>query len=132
VTRVLVDRTSLTVFVRCVAFLLFVGGCAPGGWYRTTVPQPFSQRSFHRHAQYQVWSHGTVARWHGVTINSDSLRGIPFNKPLDCDSCRHSIRLIEVDSLKRGRPSIGSALLVIPAALLVEMAVCALGGPCHD
>jgi len=69
-----------------------------------------------------------MARWRAVTVNRDALSGIPYNKPLDCDSCRRSIPLIEVDSLKKGRPSIGNELLAVPAILLVEVAVCTLAG----
>ncbi len=69
-----------------------------------------------------------MARWHAVMVNRDSLSGIPYNKPLDCDSCRRSISLIEVDSLKKGRPSIANELVAVPAIMLVEVAVCTLVG----
>ncbi len=111
-----------------IGLLVLVGGCAPDGWYRTTLPQPLVSRSLHRHAQFQVWSHGNMARWHAVMVNRDSLSGIPYNKPLDCDSCRRSISLIEVDSLKKGRPSIANELVAVPAIMLVEVAVCTLVG----
>ena len=45
-----------------------------------------------------------MQRLHGVIVGADTVSGIPFLKPLDCDSCRVRIERAEVDSLRIGEP----------------------------
>ncbi len=54
-------------------------------------------------------------------VNSDSVSGIPYKMPLDCDSCRRSIPLTQVDSLRRGRQSIGGQLAVVALLCLIPV-----------
>jgi hypothetical protein len=75
-----------------------------------------------RRHQFRIWSRGAVARWHGVVITWESVSGIPYDKPLDCDSCRQSIARTEVDSIRSAKPSAaqvghGAALLAVLAIL---------------
>jgi hypothetical protein len=112
-----VKLRSGCVIVRCsyIALVLLAGGCSLLGWHRIDFPsQP------ERGRQFQIWSRGTVARWHGVVISWDSLSGIPYNKPLDCDSCRQSIARTEVDSIRAAKAS--TAHTVVAAALLAALA----------
>ncbi len=62
-----------------------------------------------------------MARWHAAMVNSDSVSGIPYKMPLDCDSCRRSIPLTQVDSLRRGRQSIGGQLAVVALLCLIPV-----------
>ena len=45
-----------------------------------------------------------MVRWHGVTVTTDSMSGIPFQRPLDCDSCRVAVELTTIDSVRIGSP----------------------------
>ena len=103
--------------MRCAILLsLLAAGCTPMGWRRTEFPpQPYRSR------QFEIWSHGTAARWHGVRIGWDSVSGIPYNQPLKCTSCRQSIARTAVDSICSARQSAGSIVgtVVVLTALLV-------------
>ncbi len=48
-----------------------------------------------------------MVRWHGVTVSTDSMSGIPFQRSLDCDSCRVSVGLTTIDSVRIGKPEEG-------------------------
>ncbi len=87
-----------------IALLLIAGGCTPVGWHRVDLTSRFRRRE-----QVKVWSRGSVERWHAVVFSRDSLSGIPYKMPpykmpLDCDRCRRSTALTEVDSLRTATP----------------------------
>jgi hypothetical protein len=44
---------------------------------------------------------------HAVTLEDDTLRGVPFTKPPTCDSCRVQLALSTVDSLRVGNKERG-------------------------
>jgi len=71
-----------------------------------------------------IWSSGTVEKWHGVVIKSDSVSGIPYETSLHCDRCRRTMPLVLVDSMKvRHAIDAKTALIVtgvVAAALVVE------------
>jgi hypothetical protein len=102
------------VSARCasIALLLLAAGCIPVGWHRTDLTSPFKRRE-----QVKVWSRGNVERWHAVVFSRDSISGIPYKMPVDCDRCRRSVALTEVDSLRTASP----------LGFWVLMAVCATG-----
>jgi len=102
--------------VRCsyVALLLIAGGCTPVGWHRVDLTSRFRRRE-----QVKVWSRGSVERWHAVVFSRDSLSGIPYKMPLDCDRCRHSIALTEVDSLRTATPLGAWVLIAVGATAVV-------------
>ena len=82
---------------------LFLAGCG-AGWHNVNVtpdstPDP--------RAQYLV-HHGTTAeRWHAIRVTSDSVSGISWLRPIDCDSCRIAIPRATIDSLQEGHPAEG-------------------------
>ena len=69
--------------------------------------------------QVQVWHSGRATILHGVHVDSTALRGIPYHKPLDCDSCAVVIPRADVDSVRIGDLSNG---LWRTVALAVAMA----------
>ena len=78
-------------------------------------PQEFSARR-----QIQVWSAGRSWRLHGVRVTADTLSGIHFMDPLQCDSCRIALPLATVDSIKTGRSEAASiAIVVVPVGLFL-------------
>ena len=60
-------------------------------------------------------------QWHALRITADSVTGIPFIRPITCDSCRRSVPRSEVDSIRFGNPVAGFwktlALIVTPLVL---------------
>ena len=64
---------------------------------------------------------------HGVIVGADSLSGIPFFKPLECDSCRVSVRLGAVDSLRIGDSMDGFWRTVALGAVAALVVLCRLG-----
>ena len=100
------------------------------GWRRPPVlrPGPLEVRQ-----QVQVWHGGTTDRWHAVVIGPDSVSGIPFLSPIDCDSCRLALPRAAVDSVRLGDPVAGfwkTYALVIGVPLLVWGVLCAVGNGC--
>jgi hypothetical protein len=53
-------------------------------------------------AQVQVWQDERVMFLHAVTLEPDTLRGVPFTQPPTCDSCGVRVPLTAVDSLRVG------------------------------
>jgi hypothetical protein len=96
--------------MRCGPVPLFAGlvgisilGCG-AGWHQPPrlTPGPWPPRQ-----QVQVWTGRQVIRWHSVALEADSLSGVPFVQPQDCDSCRTWISMGEVDSVRVGNPEAG-------------------------
>jgi len=81
-----------------------------------------------------IWSGGTVEKWHAVVITTDSVSGIPYGTSLECDSCRRSIPLGLVDSMKVRHHTTAKGVAVtslvvtgiLAAAFVAEYAVCSL------
>jgi hypothetical protein len=80
--------------------LLFTTGCG-AGWRREPTD---SLRGLDPNHQVQVWSRGEKHRWHGLEFNGDSAYGLHYLAPLTCDSCRRSVPLSAVDSIRVGDP----------------------------
>ena len=82
---------------------LLLSGCG-AGWRATPV----------RHAaaadpgqQIQVWTAVGARIYHGARVDSAGFSGVPYHRPLDCDSCRvfvphNAIDSVRVGSLSRG------------------------------
>ena len=85
----------------CLAMAALQPACG-AGWHRVTTPAP---ATYPPRQQVQLWSLGRMHRWHAVRASADSVSGIPFLRPIDCDSCRVSIPQAEVDSLRLGNPT---------------------------
>lgn len=93
----LMRRSPLTLFV-----FLALTGCG-AGWRQepatpaTTVPP---------RKQVQIFRGGEMDRWHAVSFTADSVVGIPWLQPIECDSCRRALPLAGVDSIQVGDPSL--------------------------
>ena len=59
-------------------------GCG-AGWRRIDIPEPGPLPA---RQQVQVWHRGETERWHALVVSADSVSGIPFRRPVSCDSCR--------------------------------------------
>jgi len=73
-----------------------------------------------------VWSGGQVRVLHAVLIDNDMIRGVPFQQPPTCDSCRVAFALAAVDSLRTGDQETPAILLIGSGVLVFLFLVHAL------
>ena len=115
-----------------LAFVLLAAGCVSNAeWERRTGFQPAPMKPSD---PVLIWSSGTVEKWHAVVITADSVSGIPYETSLECDSCRRSISLVLVDSMKVRHRTTAKGVAVtslvftgiLAAAFVAEYAVCSL------
>jgi hypothetical protein len=108
-------------------------GCGAGWRRQTMLPGVLAERQ-----QVQVWHRGLVERWHAVVLTTDSVRGIPFLRPVDCDSCRITLPIAEVDSVRtgssvrgfwRGTAVVTASLLSLACVLWRESPLCWVPAP---
>jgi hypothetical protein len=114
-----------------LAGLWFLEGCG-AGWHQ---PAELGAAPLKPRQQVQVWQGGSVNRWHGVQVTADSIAGIPFQRPLDCDSCRVAVPRAAVDSLRLGDPEAAfwkSIGLGLGSILAIGALACIGGCPSGD
>ena len=113
------------------AVLVAVSACG-AGWHREPA---LETRQVAARQQAQVWQHGVANQWHALRITADSVSGIPFFRPITCDSCRRSFPRAEVDSIQFGNPVAGfwktMALIVSPFVLLAIAVTITCGPHCE-
>jgi len=102
----------------CLAVTFLLSACL-SGWRRIPVEDSLV---LPRHQMAQVWRAGHVSRMYGLVVLADSLRGIPFPRPLSCDSCRVAIPRAEVDSIRVGNSDAPLVRGVLIAGFLAVMA----------
>ena len=108
--------------------LLVAGQACSAGWHRP--PDLTPGRPLDPRQQVQVWRAGTVVRWHAVAIGADSISGVVFHQPSECDSCRVAVPKATVDSIRFGDPVAGfwkSVALVLGAMAAFCYASCPRG-----
>jgi len=104
-------------------------GCASHwGSRRLDRPQPVKS-----HEVVWVWTRGVLNKWRAVVFTTDSVSGIPYGRSLKCDTCRRSLPLAQVDSMRlddqqqkvdaKGALDVAG---VVGMLLLVEVAVCSV------
>lgn len=72
-------------------------GCA-GAPERVILPP--TPASFKPRQELEVWRGRAALTLHGVRVAGDSLTGVPIWKPPDCDSCRVSVPVSGIDSIR--------------------------------
>jgi hypothetical protein len=83
------------------AALLPQAACG-AGWHRI---DPVAPSSLPERQQVQVWQDGRRLQLHAIRVDHDSVSGVPFQKPVDCDSCRISLPSSTLDSRRDGNPT---------------------------
>lgn len=78
-----------------LAFVLLAAGCTY--WGRRSVDQPTAVDT---HAPVWIWSGNDAMKWYAVFITRDSVSGIPYGQFEYCRTCRLTIPLTGVDSMK--------------------------------
>ncbi|HTK55589.1 MAG TPA: hypothetical protein VL295_02110 [Gemmatimonadales bacterium] len=80
--------------------VLFLASCGPG-WHRTDV---VPGTALEARDQFLIHHGTTTDRWHAVKVSEDSVIGIPWLQPIECDSCRVALPRASVDSIRAGHP----------------------------
>lgn len=96
--------------------VLNILGCA-AGWHTVGPRDP----SFPPRQQAQIWVNDEMVRVHALRLTTDSVRGIPYLQPLDCDTCWVSYPRDQVDSIRLGDPvgGFGATVCLILSILMV-------------
>lgn len=97
---------------------LLVSGCA-------TSPAPVSaapSRALPLRDRVEVWTGGSSHLLHAVRFTADAVSGVPYLRAPDCDSCRVSLSLSAVDSM-RTAPGESNAIAGVLAPVAVLAAV---------
>jgi hypothetical protein len=81
-----------------------LGGCG-AGWHRL---EDLTPRALPVRQQVQLWQGRHNRVLHAVTVRDDSVGGVPFHLPPDCDSCRVVIARSLVDSMRLGNQERGA------------------------
>jgi hypothetical protein len=90
------------------AFLLLalaLAQTACGAGWRRIEPQP--PADLRPRQQVEVWHGGNAVRLHAVTLTAESVSGVPYLQPPECDSCRVTLPRQSVDSMRAGNPTAG-------------------------
>ncbi len=103
-----------------VIALSLVNGCG-AGWHREELSP---ERQLPARQQVQLWLSGETRVLHAVIVNPESVSGVPFQLPPDCDSCRVVVPRSAVDSMRLGNQERG--LLGSMAIGYVALGVAAL------
>lgn len=114
-----------------LALALAQAACG-AGWRQPAEPLTAALRNPRQ--QVQVWQAGRARQLHGVVVSADSVSGIPFLEPLECESCRIVLARAEVDSLRVGNPTGGfwrSAGLTVGILFGLAIVACARARTCN-
>lgn len=117
------DSLSVSKGLPLLICAALVAEACGAGWRRTN-PQAGALKP---RQQVQLWQGGKVTRWHAVVVTPDTVSGVPFFRPIDCDSCRASMPRSTVDSIRLGNPAAGfwkTVGLVIGVPFAVMLVVC--------
>lgn len=110
--------------LRWLPALLLLAGCTSFG--RGVPLETIPAADSTGRDRYQVWSHGTPQVLWSLRRGADTLSGVPYWKDPACDSCRVTIPIAEVDSVRvkafDGNKSLAVAVLMTPVILIAIFA----------
>jgi hypothetical protein len=69
-----------------------------------------------------------VFRLHGVSVRNDTLVGVPFTSPPDCDTCRVLLPMVQIDSIKTGGSDTRPMLIAMTPIALVALLLLTMPG----
>jgi hypothetical protein len=105
-----------------VAASTLMNACG-AGWHRM---EPSPDNPLPPRQQVQLWQGHNSRLLHAVVVTADSISGVPYQLPPDCDSCRVAVARSAVDSMRLGNKEkaalrsfgLGYALIGIAAVAL--------------
>lgn len=101
---------------------LWLASACGAGWQRQELSP---ERQLPARQQVQLWRGHETRVLHAVIVGPDSVSGVPFHLPPECDSCRIALERNAVDSMRLGNQergvlrSLGSGYVALGAAALV-------------
>ena len=119
---------SLGLRAAVMTVLALVSTACSAGWSRQSLS---ALETVPARQQVQVWRGRQSSIFHGVRADSTAIRGIPYQKRLDCDTCYVSMPRAEVDSVRYGDLSNGlwkSVALGVGVLVGVTYVACLRGG----
>lgn len=117
---------------RGLTLALCLGQFGCGGGWRSEPMVPPGPPDPSR--QVQLWIAGKRLVLHGVTVDQTEVTGIPFQRPLGCDSCRVSIPRAAVDSMRVSTPPAGfwkTLAITLGGGLAGVILVCGAATTCR-
>lgn len=84
---------------------LWLASACGAGWHREELSP---ERRLPARQQVQVWLGHETRILHAVIVEPDSVSGVPFHLPPDCDSCRVVVARTAVDSMRLGNQERGA------------------------
>jgi hypothetical protein len=84
---------------------LWLASACGAGWHRE---QMGPERQLPPRQQVQLWLGHQPRVLHGVIVGPDSVSGVPFHLPPECDSCRVTVARSAVDSMRLGNRERGA------------------------
>lgn len=90
------------------------------------LPTPLPERD-----RVEVWSGGASRQLHAVSLDADTLRGVPWWMDPHCDSCRVAIPRAAVDSVRTlhyASGETGAFLLILAPIIAIALFVKGFSG----
>jgi hypothetical protein len=84
---------------------LWLATACGAGWHREELSP---EQRLPARQQVQVWLGRETRTLHAVAVTPDSVSGVPFHLPPDCDSCRVAVARSAVDSMRLGNQEQGA------------------------
>ncbi len=101
---------------------LWLASACGAGWRRQELSP---ERRLPARQQVQLWQGQQSRVLHAVVVGPDSVSGVPFQLPPECDSCRVTVARSTVDSMRLGNQergalkSVGLGYLALAASALI-------------
>lgn len=83
---------------------LWLASACGAGWHREELGP---ERQPPTRQQVQLWRGHQTQVLHAVIVGPDSVSGVPFHLPPECDSCRVTVARSTVDSMRLGNQERG-------------------------
>ncbi|MEO8030843.1 MAG: hypothetical protein ABJC74_17900 [Gemmatimonadota bacterium] len=104
-----------------LAGLLMVSLAGCSGTYRVALPPVPPPEQGER---FEIWHAGATERWRSLKVTTDSVSGLPFLRPVECEGCRVSLARSAVDSVRVYEPFAGKSVFIIaPLGFVLLVAV---------
>jgi len=101
--------------------------CNSWGYSQAPEPTPVPTK-----AQYKVYTADEVLWLREVMVTTDSLSGVPFKKELSCTSCRISLPLDAVDSVRIGRSNTTKTVVIAVTSAFVILLLAGFSSVSYD
>lgn len=110
--------TQTSTIFRTALLAVVASGCMPAPQRVSLVPGV----AIAPERELAIWRGAHADTLHVIRLTDSTVSGVPLPSPPDCDSCRVSLVLAQVDSTTRPRPPRHWLSVALPAAAAVAFA----------